>query len=148
MTSERRRKRTRIVPRIIFQTAIAGMLPPVAACGGSTSDGSGRGAVTSTGGSIIVLAIGGFGNGSGGFFGVAAAGFGNVVALAIGGFGNGSGGFGYAGAIPLAIGGFGNYPSSGGHPSDAGADAQDGSATGGRKIWVLAMQGFGTGGKG
>lgn len=167
MTMQRPRKRTRIVPRLIFQSAAVGIVPAIAvSCGGSVSDHSGSGTSdaaadgrTSTGGStIIALAIGGFGNqpATGGRVGAG----GGIIVLAIGGFGGtwpgvAAGGFGWGGAIPLAMGGFGNYPGTGGVPEggpgdaapDGTPDSEAGSGTGGG-IWILAMNGFGAGGTG
>jgi len=153
--SEHPRKRTRIVPRLIFQTAAAGLVPAVAAsCGGSVDShtGSGRDAAldaASTGGShIIALAIGGFGNhpATGGFVGAG----GGVIVLAIGGFGGvATGGFGWGGAIVLAIGGFGNSPGTGGGAADGGpADAASDASGKDTGVWILAMNGFGAGGTG
>ena len=145
MGSERRKRRTRIVPQLIFQTAAAGLVSGAASCGGDVFEQT-----TTSKDAASEVAKGGTGNraGSGGSFGS-----GGGFVLAIGGFGaGGSGGVNSDAAIDygiivLAIGGFGNggstdAASDGAHDASLNRDATSG--TGG--IWVLAMNGFGGGG--
>jgi hypothetical protein len=119
MSSERRQRRTRIVPRLIFQTAT--LVPALAACGGDVSEQSdgGRDAAADR------AATGGTGNRPGT---------------------GGSGGTG--GYIVLALGGFGGSVNTDAGPVDASVDASDANIGGTGGVWVLAMNGFGGGGGG
>lgn len=148
MSSERRKRRTRIVPQLIFQTAAAGLMPGVASCGGDVFEQT-----TTTKDAASEVAKGGTGNRGGSF------GSGGGFVLAVGGFGTGgTGGSGGVksdaaidyGIIVLAIGGFGNGGSTDGATNDAGQDAspQRDASMGTGGIWVLAMNGFGGGGAG
>jgi hypothetical protein len=163
---DQKRRRTAIVPRLVFQTACAGVIPAIAAsCGGSTSGerdgrtatGGVAGSVGTGGRDVNVLAVGGYG-GSGGYY---SAGGRDIIVLAVGGYGTGgfsvaAGGFGgYAGfpgpggnVVVLAVGGFGGSDAG---PADAGVDApssggaggSSGSSGSGGDIIILAINGFG-----
>jgi len=127
MSSQRRRKRTRIVPRLIFQTAT--LVPALAACSGDVSERSGGAHDAGSDRS----ATGGTGNrpGTGGSGG--SAGGADVIVLAMGGFGN-SGGTVSVDAAPV--------------DGSLDVNVKDVNSGGTGGVWVLAMNGFGTGGTG
>jgi hypothetical protein len=115
----------RFVPPLVFSTCVASVVP---ACGGTTVErtgdgGSGGGQSGYNGfGGVIVLAVGGFGNG--GYYGQG----GGIIVLAVAGY-NGYGGYtGFGGVIALGVAGFayppgGAFGAGGRRDTDAGVDS-------------------------